>query len=246
MVTNPFFKPHSHKNSQLLLDKLTVESIKRYGENMYYIPRNRTNFDQVYYEDDQSVFEQSYLFEVYMKSVNGFFGEMSFMGKFGPEVRDQFVFSIARYTFDKEVTTKQPEILRPLEGDLMYFTMNRKLFEITQVDNKPFFHQLGALQLYDVTVELFEYSNEILNTGIEEIDILQKKHSSNLLDYSIKDEHGEPLKDEDGNYLILPTAQDNVETNDPTVDNKAIADEQTEENVINWDERNPFADNGKY
>ena len=55
------------------------------------------------------------------------------------------------------------------------------------------FYQLGALQTWEMTCELFEYSDEQLKTGIPEIDSLQTKFSTNILDFT--------LKGEDGKYL---------------------------------------------
>ena len=158
MVTNVYFNLYGQTSEQELLEDLVIESIRMYGQDMYYLPRKRNSFDGIYYEDSQSSFDIAYMIEVYMKSYNGFMGQDSFMSKFGLEVRDQFVFSIARRSFSLEITNPQPEILRPREGDLLYFPLNRKTFEIRFVDNKPFFYQLGELQMYDITCELFEYS----------------------------------------------------------------------------------------
>lgn len=168
---------------------------------MYYIPRVLTNYDELYGEDAQSQYNQAILVELYIKSVDGFTGDGNFMSKFGLQIRDQVVFSIAQRTFKQEVAIVTDQI-RPNEGDLIYFPLNNKCFQIKYVNNKEMFYQFGALQTFELTCELFEYSNESFNTGIPEIDKLQTNFSLNILDYTLFDEEGNYLLDEDGNYLV--------------------------------------------
>jgi hypothetical protein len=124
------------------------------------------------------------------------------MSKFGLQIRDQVVFSIAQRTFNQEVAIVTDQV-RPNEGDLIYFPLNRKCFQIKFVNKFEMFYQFGALQTWELTCELFEYSNEQFNTGIAEIDSIQQKYSLNVLDYAIMDEDGVNLITEDGNYLVV-------------------------------------------
>jgi hypothetical protein len=201
MSTNFFFNNFKSSQEQLLLENLIIEAIKIYGEDMYYMPRKLGNFDRLYTADDQSHYEQAFMVELYIKSVDGFAGDGNFMSKFGLEIRDQVVFSMAQRIFNQEIG-ENTNLVRPNEGDLIYFPLNKKCFQIKYVNKFEMFYQLGALQTWEMTCELFEYSNEIINTGIPEIDILQLTKSTNILDYSIRDEQGMPLADEDGNYLV--------------------------------------------
>ena len=82
------------------------------------------------------------------------------------------------------------------------------------------FYQLGALQTWEVTCELFEYAGETLNTGIPEIDILQKKFDTNQYNWSVKTENGDILLDEEGNMLVLEGA--GIDTIIPSADNDEI------------------------
>lgn len=169
---------------------------------MYYIPRKLGNFDALYTADDQSVYDQAFMVEFYIKSVDGFSGDGNFMSKFGLEIRDQVVFSMAQKVFNQEIggyTT----LTRPREGDVIYFPLNNKVFQIKFVNKFEMFYQLGALQTWEMTCELFEYSNEIFNTGIPEVDRIQLTQSTNILDYAIKDEQGMPLKDEANNFIVM-------------------------------------------
>jgi hypothetical protein len=169
---------------------------------MYYIPRKLNNYDAVYGADDQSSYENAYMIEMYIKSIDGFTGDGSFMSKFGLEIRDRVIFSMAQRIFNEEVATFTNQI-RPNEGDLIYFPLNKKCFQIKYVSKYEMFYQLGALQTWEVTCELFEYAGETMNTGIPEIDILQKKFDTNQYHWAIKDETGAMLLDEEGNILVL-------------------------------------------
>jgi hypothetical protein len=202
MSTNFFFNNYQASQEQLLLENLIIESIKIYGEDMYYIPRKLNNYDSVYGADDQSSYENAYMIEMYIKSIDGFTGDGSFMSKFGLEIRDRVIFSMAQRIFNEEVATFTNQI-RPNEGDLIYFPLNKKCFQIKYVSKYEMFYQLGALQTWEVTCELFEYAGETMNTGIPEIDILQKKFDTNQYHWAIKDETGAMLLDEEGNILVL-------------------------------------------
>ena len=228
---------------QEILEDLVVESIRIYGQDMYYLPRRRNNFDGVYYEDSVSSFDTSYLMEIYIKSVEGFQGQGSFLSKFGLEIRDQAVFSIARRTFANEVTKEESDFIRPREGDLIYFPLNSKCFEIKYVNDKPFFFQLGELQMYDVTVELYEYSNESFSTGIPEIDSLQENHSINVYDYGIVSDDGYILKSDDDRIIVGEEYAEILEQYDPVRDNEEIDEEIDADDIMDWTERNPFAEN---
>ena len=202
MATNFFFNNYQSSQEQSLLEDLIIESIKIYGEDMFYIPRKLNNYDSVYGADDQSSYENAYPIEIYIKNIDGFQGDGSFMSKFGLEIRDRVVFSMAQRVFNEEVGSYTSQV-RPNEGDLIYFPLNKKCFQIKYVNKQEFFYQLGSLQTWEVTCELFEYSGETINTGIPEIDILQKKFDTNQYNWSLKDQDGYILLDEDGYMLVL-------------------------------------------
>ena len=202
MATNFFFNNFQSSQEQLLLENLIIESIKIYGEDMYYIPRKLNNYDAVYGADDQSSYENAYPIEIYIKNVDGFQGDGNFMSKFGLEIRDRVVFSMAQRIFNEEIGTFTNQV-RPNEGDLIYFPLNKKCFQIKYVNNFEMFYQLGSLQTWEVTCELFEYAGEILSTGIPEIDILQKKFDTNQYHWAVLDETGAMILDEEGNIIVL-------------------------------------------
>jgi hypothetical protein len=226
---------------QTLLEDLIIESIKIYGEDMYYVPRTLNNKDKIYGEDDITTYDSATLVEFYIKNVDGFGGDGNFMSKFGLEIRDQVTFVIAKRVFEEEVDQNRT-LIRPREGDLVYFPLNRKLFQIKYVDNKPIYYPLGALQTYELTCELFEYSGEQFNTGIPDIDDIQDKLSLNVFDYGVLTQDNFALMTEDGDYLVLETY--NVETIDPFSDNDSIQSES--DGFLDFTERDPFSENGTY
>lgn len=208
---------------------------------MYYVPRTLNNKDKIYGEDDVSTYDSATLVEFYIKNVEGFGGDGNFMSKFGLEIRDQVTFVIAKRVFEEEVD-QNSALIRPREGDLIFFPLNKKLFQIKYVDNKPIYYPLGALQTYELTCELFEYSGEQFNTGIPDIDDIQDKLSLNIFDYGVLTQDDFVLATEDGDYLVLETYK--VESIDPFADNDSIETEA--DGFLDFTERDPFSENGTY
>jgi hypothetical protein len=170
MATNVFFSNYNYFNEQQLIDDLVIESIQMYGLDMVYLTRNLEAVDTILNEDDLSIFNAAYEMEMYVKSVDGFQGEGDFLSKFGLQIRDSAVFSLAIRTFERYVTRKDPHKVRPNEGDLIFLPLNGKFFKIMHVEHESVFYQSGALQVYDLKCDLFEYSNERFETGREDID----------------------------------------------------------------------------
>lgn len=170
MATNVFFQNYDYANEQRLIDDLVIESIQMYGIDTFYLTRSLQAVDNILNEDDLSIFSTAYEMEMYVKSVDGFQGEGDFLSRFGLQIRDQAVFTVAMRTFERNVTNINPDLLRPKEGDLIYFPLNNKFFKIMHVEHESVFYQTGALQVFDLKTELFEYSNERFETGLPDID----------------------------------------------------------------------------
>lgn len=169
MATNFYFNNFSNSMEQTLIEDLIIESIRIFGVDVWYMPRKLNGVDDLLNEDDISTFDNAYMIEMYVKNVEGFEGDGQFLSKFGLQIRDSMTLSISMRRFGEDVGLYDEQV-RPNEGDLIYFPLNRKVFEVMYVDNKPIFYQMGALQMYDLRCELFEVSNERFNTGVEEID----------------------------------------------------------------------------
>lgn len=247
MSTNPLFNNFDYSEEQNILEDMVVEAIQLAGQDMLYIPRRRTNFDKLYYEDDSSLFDTTYPIEIFVKNAEGFgSAQTNFMGKFQLEIRDQVTFTVARRTFEVLVSRHEEDIVRPREGDLIYFPLNKKCFIITFVDDKPFFYQLGQLQMYDLTCELFEYSMETMDTGIEAVDVLQRRHSVDVFDYTLVTSDGFRIMSADGNYLVTQKLEENIQEFDALQDNTNISDAILGDDVIDFSEANPFAETQRY
>lgn len=238
MSTNPYFAPYTSSLDQRLYEDLTVEAIKMYGHDVYYIPRTLNNYDPVYGEDDISSYENAYPIEMYIKSVNGFEGDGVFYSKIaGLEIRDQVVFTVARRTFDAEVKHYNNQV-RPNEGDLIYFTMNQRLFQIKFVNKYEIFYQTGTLLTRELTCELFEYSGEDINTGIDVIDNISNNLNTNAYNWGILTEGSDYITDESGNVLILEGAA--VSDLIPGDDSDEIQDES--DDFIDFTQVDPFSE----
>jgi len=240
MTLNTFFLTDKRTSEQNLLEDLVIESIKQYGQEFLYLPRRRNNFDQLTYSDDQSTFDTAYPVEMYIKSIDGFSGDRIFMSKFDVEIRDQIIFTISRRRFDLEIGTPE-DILAPREGDLIYFPMNRKIFQIMFVDNKPTFYQLGHLQTFNMTCEVYEYSSEKFITGIDAIDVMFRTHTQNIIDHGIIDHSNYYMVSHDGS-MIVSSGYQTVLDIDMGDDNVAIQTEQNEDTIVDFTESNPFSE----
>jgi len=240
MATSFFFNNFGASQEQLLIENLVVESIKIYGHDVYYLPRTRVAVDDILGEEEYSSFDSQYYVEMYIKNVEGFGGQGDFLSKFNLEIRDQVTFSMARRIFNEEVGASAL-IERPREGDLIYMPLNNKLFEIKFVEHEAIFYQLGSLQLYDLVCELFEYDNEIFNTGIPLVDEKQRDITFNMSDFALKEESGLALTDEDGYDLIQENFD--IQVQDPISNNNDFQSEA--DSILDFTELDPFSE-GRY
>ncbi|MAG19781.1 MAG: hypothetical protein CMB98_06865 [Flavobacteriaceae bacterium] len=180
MATNVYFSPKV-KTEQNLYEDLVIESLKMYGQDVIYIPRQLISRDEIMNED-YSKFTDGYTIEMYIETSEGFAGEGDLLGKFGVEIRDQATFVVSRKRWENLVGFYNNSIndTRPSEGDLVFLPLSKSLFEIRFVEHEQPFYQLNNLPTYKLECELFEYNNEELETGIREIDELQERFSYQL------------------------------------------------------------------
>ena len=171
MATNPYFKDYS--DEQNLVEDLTIEIIKTMGRDMVYIPREKFNQDLLFGEQTGVFFKVGIPLEMYVDSVMGFEGQGDIASKFGLEIRDNINFTIAKKRFIQEIQAKIPEIIRPREGDLIFFPLARALFEINFVEHENPFYQLGKLYCYKLSCALFTYNEEQVRTGNTDIDTIE-------------------------------------------------------------------------
>ena len=244
--SNLYINNFENSQEQGLIEDLIIEAIKFYGIDLWYLPKTYRNRDQIYTEDRQSAFESAIQTVVYIKN-NGFDGEGDFLSKFGVEIRDSIEVSIARRTFEEDIGDVC-EFIRPREGDLMYFPLNNKIFEILFVEHEPVFYQMGSLQFYDLSLELYEYSNEYFETGISRVDDIMNKLSLDLFSkYTLSLEQQDKIlsTEDDPQPIIVEHA---VETDIDDVANSDNASFQEEgDEVLDFnDDLTPFSPDGRY
>jgi hypothetical protein len=165
MATNKYFINYNSRYEQGLIEDLVVETIKIHGFDMYYLPRELNSQPDIFGDDPISSFRQHFIVEMYLQSVDGFEGDGDFIGKFGLEIRDSATFVVSKKRF-QNVTDK----FRPMEGDILWFPLTKKFFEIKFVEHENPFYQLGKNYVYSLNVELFQYSEETIDTQIDTID----------------------------------------------------------------------------
>jgi len=160
---------------QDLIEDLVIEQIKMFGKNVYYIPRTLVKEDTVFGEDTLSKFEDAFEIEAYVEDASGFRGDGDLFSKFGVRISDQVTFIISRKRFTEVVDDHVTLIVegRPNEGDLVHFPLTGKTFEIQFVEHEVPFYQLGKIHVWGLRCELFEYSDEDIDTGVSEVDALE-------------------------------------------------------------------------
>jgi len=167
MATNPYF--YNYGNEQNLVEDITIEIIKATGQDCLYIPRKYFNIDKLFGENPASSFSKTYTLEMYLQSYKGFEGT-DIISQFGIDIKDKVTLVFARKRFKDEITINDTSITRPREGDLIYFPLSKSLFEINFVEHENPFYPLGKLYSYYITAELFTYSYEKIDTGVDVLD----------------------------------------------------------------------------
>ena len=244
-----FFNNFQSSQEQDLIEDLIIESINIYGIDAYYLPKTYGDYDFLYGEDDLGTFKEFYTVPMYINTVEGFGGEGDFLSKFGVEQRDTMTMSVARRTFEQDVGREDlANIERPREGDVIFFPLNKKLYTVNFVEHEPVFYQMGALQFYELRLEMFEYSNERLSTGIHEIDKLEATRSMDIhMKSMLVMETGDPplpIHIETGHRIMLDGFTE-LDQDDVT-DSENTFFETGADNFIDFSEADPFSEGGSF
>jgi len=179
MVLNPFFQQGSSSEQRLVQD-LINEQLKIYGIEVTYIPRRFVRKESIISEVTSSKFDDNFLLEAYVSNFEGYTGAGDILTKFGMSLRDELTLIISKERFEDFITPfltdsdeGELEITnRPKEGDLIYFPLGKRLFEVKFVEHEQPFYQLGRTYIYELKCELFEYEDEVIETYVEEVDTL--------------------------------------------------------------------------
>jgi len=177
MALNPFFLQGAQSEQRLIQD-LINEQLQIYGVEVTYIPRKFVRKQTIIKEVQSSKFDDNFSLEAYVNTYEGYSGAGDVLTKFGVSLRDEVTLTISKERFEDFISpfldaADDDEIelvTRPREGDLVYFPLGQRLFEIKFVEHEKPFYQLGKTYVYEIQCELFEYEDEVIDTGIEEID----------------------------------------------------------------------------
>ena len=177
MALNPFFLQGS-ANEQRLIQELINEQLKIYGVEVTYIPRKFVRKETIIKEVTSSKFDDNFALEAYVQNYEGYSGSGDILTKFGMSLKDELTLIISKERFEdfispflESMNDDEIEIAsRPREGDIVYFPLGGRLFEIKFVEHEQPFYQLGKTYVYELKCELFEYEDEVLDTSIDEID----------------------------------------------------------------------------
>ena len=186
MALNPFFL-HGTSSEQRLVQDLINEQLRMYGVEVVYIPRKFVNKKTIIEEVTSSRFDDNFAIEAYLNNYDGYSGQGDILTKFGVSLKDELLITISKERFEDFIApflgaldngTEESDIIlssRPREGDLIYFPLGERLFEVKFVEHESPFYQLGKNYVYELKCELFEYEDEIIDTSIDEIDTQVKE-----------------------------------------------------------------------
>ena len=187
MTLNPFFLQGS-TNEQFLVQDLINEQLRIYGVEVYYLPRKIFKTDDIIREIQSSKFDDVFLIEAYINNYDGYAPDSDIMTKFGLRLKNEISLTISRERYEEFIAPFLEGIssgirdgsitdydfanliTRPKEGDLIYFPLGERLFEIKRVESEKPFYQLGTNYVYELSCELYEYENELIDTSIDEVD----------------------------------------------------------------------------
>ena len=187
MALNPFFLQGS-PNEQFLVQDLINEQLKMYGVDVYYLPRKIFKTDDIIREIQSSKFDDVFMLEAYINNYDGYAPDSDIMTKFGLRLKNEISLTVSRERYEEFIAPFLEGIssgiregriteydfadliTRPKEGDLIYFPLGERLFEIKRVESEKPFYQLGSNYTYELSCELYEYENELIDTNIEQVD----------------------------------------------------------------------------
>ena len=181
MALNPFFLQGAQSEQRLTQD-LINEHLRTFGVEVTYIPRKYVSRETIMEEVTSSKFDDNFSIEAYVNNYDGYGGAGDVLTKFGMSIKDEVILTISKERFEDFISpfmaglddgSDTSEIIlssRPREGDLVYFPLGQRLFEIKFVEHEDPFYQLGKNYVYQLKCELFEYEDEVIDTSIDAID----------------------------------------------------------------------------
>lgn len=174
-MLNPFFQQGS-KGEQSLVQDLINEQLRMYGVEVHYLPRKYITERTIIKEVIQSSFDDAYPIEAYVQNFDGYSDNSVLLSKFGIQQTQEVTLVISKERWENYIQPLSREKAniklssRPKEGDLVYFPLGDRLYEVKFVEHEKPFYQLQKNYVYELRCELFRYEDEVIDTDIEEID----------------------------------------------------------------------------
>ena len=256
MARNVYFNDKV-RSEQNLYEDIVIESLKIYGQEVYYLPRDIVQEDRIFGDDIPSRFNSSHKIEMYIENIEGFDGEGDLFTRFGVEIRDEATFVVSRRRWTQAVARMDGGVtsVRPLEGDLIYLPLSNKLFQIMHVEHEQPFYQQSALPTFKLSCTRFEYSSERLDTGISTIDSVEDSLSTDTMNFqfTLENEVGSFLLESDTGEISYIINEDfTMATQSPNDQGKTFETEagtttsSTGDDILDFSERNPFGEVDEY
>ena len=171
MALNPFFQQGS-TSEQNLVQSLINEQLQMYGVEVHYLPRKYANSNTIIKEVVESKFDDAYPIEAYVDSFDGYGENPTLLSKFGIQATNELTVTISKERFETYVSPLIEDkdnirlATRPKEGDLIYFPLGDRLFEIKYVEHEQPFYQLRKNYIYTLRCELFQYEDEVIDLSL--------------------------------------------------------------------------------
>ena len=145
------------RSEQNLYEDIVIESLKIYGQDVYYLPRDTVYEDRVFGDEIPARYNSSYKIEMYIDNIEGFDGEGDLFTRFGVEIRDECTFVVSRRRWNQTIGGDNDiNSERPREGDLVYLPLSNSMFQITAVEHEQPFYQLANLPVFKCRAQLFD------------------------------------------------------------------------------------------
>ena len=174
-MLNPFFTQGTSGEQNLVQD-LINEQLRMYGVDIFYLPRKYVKENTVIREVVQSKFDMALPLEAYVDNYDQYSGAGNILSKFGIQSQDEVRLIISRERFENYITPlieDQSNVKlspRPKGGDLIWFPLDDRIYEIKDIEYAKPYYQLQNLYVYELYCELFRLEDEVIATGIEDVD----------------------------------------------------------------------------
>ena len=190
MALNPFFLQGS-QSEQRLVQSLINEQLQIYGVDVIYLPRKILSKDEILTEVQSSTFNDNYAIEAYINTYEGYTGAGDIMTKFGMSLKDELTVTISKERFEDFISTFLADLpaserevaTRPCEGDLIFFPLGQRVFEIKFVEHEQPFYQLGKNYVYQLRCELFELEDELDNISGDALETITQDVDDEMQDF---------------------------------------------------------------